>query len=168
MVKGNDSPTEQEGNRGFSLTATQRTKEEGEEESIKTRRREQEQYAGQLVMFMRDRLGMFVAGNSGGSTTAPLDENWNSASGSTGGEASKMLDQLHKRFGASGSPEKVKHTPQKKSIRTRRRESRLWQRLEGVEVNIDGAGVGREDERDGLETSNPHSACEEEEAKEVK
>jgi len=153
MVKSNAGPAEQGGNEGVGLTAIQGTREEEEEEeeSIRARRQEQEQYAGQLMMFVRDRLGMFVAGNSGGSTTAPLDENGNSASGSTAGEASKMLDQLHKRFGASGSPKKVKHTSQKKSIRTRRRESRLWQRLEGLEDDINDAGVGRDDERDGSE-----------------
>lgn len=150
MVKGDANPAEQGGNEGVGLTTTQGTKreDEDEEESIRARRQEQEQYAGQLMMFVRDRLGMFVAGNSGGSATAPLDENGNSASGSTGGGASKMLDQLHKQYGASGSPKKVKHTTQKKSIRTRRRESRLWQRLEGPEDDIDGAGVGEDDERD--------------------
>lgn len=136
--------------------------EDDEEENLQARRKEQDEYAEQLMMFVRGRLGMFTStqhqpsssGNSGSSvsaTAAPPMGGGISASGSgSGAEASKMLlENLQKQFGTGGSPKKGKYASTQKSLRARRRESRLWNSIGEIEDDFIGenAGVGEEVER---------------------
>ena len=141
--------------------------EDEEEENLRARRKEQEEYAEQLMMFVRGRLGMFTSAKhqpsgsgssgssgSGGSATAAhptAATGVSSASGSSSGaEASRiLLENLQKQFGTGGSPKKGKYASPQKSLRARRRESRLWNSIGEIEDDFIGgnAGVGEEVER---------------------
>ncbi|RPB23251.1 hypothetical protein L211DRAFT_280603 [Terfezia boudieri ATCC MYA-4762] len=132
--------------------------EDDEKENLQARREEQEEYAEQLMMFVRGRLGMFTStqhqpsgsgsSSSGGSATAALPTATVGGSSASGGaEASKMLlENLQKQFGTGGSPNKGRYATPQKSLRARRRESRLWNSIGEIEDDFTegNAGVGEE------------------------
>jgi len=127
---------------------------EGDEENLWVRK-EQEEYAEQLMMFVRGRLGMFTPAQyqPSGSGNAPptLTIGVSNAGGSgSGAEASKMLlENLQKQFGIGGGQKKGKYSSPQKSLRARRRESRLWNSIGEIEDDLVGrdAGVGEDVER---------------------
>ena len=130
---------------GGDVQGNEREEEQREdeaEENLRVRRKEHEEYAEQLMMFVRGRLGMFTSAQH-----QPSGSGSSSSGSSSGVEASKMLlGNLQKQFGTGGSPKKGKYTSSQKSLRARRRESRLWNSIGEIEDDFMGgnAGIGEE------------------------
>lgn len=150
-----------------------------EEENLRARRREQEVYAEQLMTFVRGRLGMFASSQppsgsagaaagaaSGAVSQGSIDRGIDSREGpSKANMASRMiLENMQKTFSGGGgaSRKQEKYGSPKKSLRARRRESRLWNNIGEIGDEISGvAGVGEAMEEG--ETAGPIFQDEEEE-----